>query len=199
MTTASATEATTTDRILAACREQILAGGAASVSTRKVADAAGVPLSQIHYHFGSKRGLMLATLEAEDTRLVTRQAAMYAANEPFAVQWRRACDHLDEDLDSGYVRILQEMVTAGYSDADLRARVRAMLDGWTELIVDALRYHYAHGLRLGSLTAEEACALTSAIFLGAEVMILTGLTGPSAPVRDALRALEPMLAAAQQP
>ncbi|MDN4477328.1 TetR/AcrR family transcriptional regulator [Demequina lignilytica] len=199
MTPTATADATTTDRILAACREQILTGGAASVSTRKVADAAGVPLSQIHYHFGSKRGLMLATFAAEDRRLLDRQAAMYAGNEPFAVQWRRACDHLDQDLESGYVRMLQEMITAGYSDDELRAQVRDMLGGWSGLITEALRYHYAHGLRLGGLTADEACALIAAVFLGAETLCLMGQTDDATPVRDALRALEPLLAAAQQP
>ena len=40
-----------------------------AMSTRKVATEAGVPLSQVHYHFGSKGGLVLALLEAEDRRL----------------------------------------------------------------------------------------------------------------------------------
>ena len=45
----------TEDRILAAARACLLRSGYAAVSTRAVADDAGVPLSQIHYHFGSKR------------------------------------------------------------------------------------------------------------------------------------------------
>ena len=50
--------------ILEAARRRLLADGYAGLSTRKVADEARVPLSQLHYHFGSKQGLILALLEA---------------------------------------------------------------------------------------------------------------------------------------
>ena len=52
--------------ILAAARDALLAVGYANLSTRAVADAAEVPLSQIHYHFGSKQQLILAVLEARE-------------------------------------------------------------------------------------------------------------------------------------
>jgi AcrR family transcriptional regulator len=42
--------------IIDAARSRLLADGYAGLSTRKVAEEAGVPLSQLHYHFGSKGG-----------------------------------------------------------------------------------------------------------------------------------------------
>ena len=39
---------------------------------------AGVPLSQLHYHFGSKQGLILALLDQENQRRLARQHRMYA-------------------------------------------------------------------------------------------------------------------------
>ena len=107
--------------ILAAARACLLRDGFANLSTRNVADEAGVPLSQIHYHFGSKQQLVLAMLEAENARLLQRQRAMFGGPEPLWQQWDRACDFLDEDLRSGYVRVLQEMVAAGWSDAEVAA------------------------------------------------------------------------------
>jgi AcrR family transcriptional regulator len=65
--------ADTRSAIVAAARGRLLADGYANLSTRRVADAAGVPLSQIHYHFGSKRQLILAVLAAENERLLERQ------------------------------------------------------------------------------------------------------------------------------
>ena len=41
----------------------------AGLSTRDVAAAAGVPLSQIHYHFGSKQSLVLALFEYLNAQL----------------------------------------------------------------------------------------------------------------------------------
>ena len=50
---------------------------------------------------------------------------MYDAPDPLWVRWDRACDFLDADLESGYVRILQEMIAAGWSDAGGRGRASA--------------------------------------------------------------------------
>ena len=55
---------------------------------------------------------------------------MYAGPEPLWRQWERACDYLDQDIESGYVRILQEMIAAGWSDAEVAARVRDYMGGW---------------------------------------------------------------------
>jgi len=60
----------------------LLAGGYAGLSTRKVAAEAGVPLSQVHYHFGSKGGLVLALLEAENQRRLARQTSMSGQEQP---------------------------------------------------------------------------------------------------------------------
>src|SRR6186997_1321421 len=115
--------ADTRARILAAARGCLLADGYASLSTRRVAEAADVPLSQIHYYFGSKQDLILAVLAEENERLLSRQATMYSGREPLWRQWERACDYLEDDLASGYVRVLQEMIAAGWSDPTLAARV----------------------------------------------------------------------------
>ncbi|HET7830072.1 MAG TPA: helix-turn-helix domain-containing protein, partial [Candidatus Limnocylindrales bacterium] len=122
--------------ILAAARARLLAEGYANLSTRAVADEAGVPLSQIHYHFGSKQQLILAVLGAENDRLLERQATMYGGPEPLWRQWELACDYLDEDLDSGYVRVLQEMIAAGWSDPEVAAAVRTYMAGWYGLLTD---------------------------------------------------------------
>src|SRR5215218_3801910 len=52
--------------ILDAARSRLLADGYAGLSTRKVAEEARVPLSQLHYHFGSKGGLIIALFTEEN-------------------------------------------------------------------------------------------------------------------------------------
>ena len=66
----AATTTETRAQILAAGKMALLDSGYAGLSTRRVADAAGVPLSQIHYHFGSRQNLVLAVLEEENARLL---------------------------------------------------------------------------------------------------------------------------------
>ena len=82
----------TAARIIEAARACLLADGYAAMSTRKVADQAGVPLSQIHYHFGSKDDLILGLLRAENKGRLERQAEMYGQDLPLSEQWELACD-----------------------------------------------------------------------------------------------------------
>lgn len=195
--TPSTAAPTTTERILDAARTCVLADGYAALSTRKVADLAGVPLSQIHYHFGSKEKLVLALLEAENATLLNRQAALYAGDEPLSVQWDRACDYLDDDLASGYVRILQELSAAGYSRPELASRLRDMLGEWIAVIAEAFAHHQRRGLDLGPFTPEQLASLAGSVFLGAEQSILLGHEREANPVREALRSVGHLIAAAE--
>ncbi len=187
--------AETRQAIIGAARSAFLADGYAALSTRRVADIAGVPLSQIHYHFGSKRQLILAVLAAENERLLERQREMFASEEPLWVRWDRACDFLDADIDSGYVRILQEMIAAGWSDAEVAASVREMMGGWYRLLGEVARTEQERGADLGPFTPDEVAALMSTPFLGAEELILLGVTETALPTRSALRKVGGLLRA----
>jgi len=179
--------AQTRGRILDAARSCLLADGYASLSTRRVAEAADVPLSQIHYYFGSKQELILAVLAAENERLLARQREMFATPDPLWVRWQLACDFLDTDVESGYVRILQEMIAAGWADAEVAAAVREQVDGWYRVLADVARREQDRGADFGAFTPEEIAALMGTPFLGAEELILLGVTESTLPVRSALR------------
>jgi AcrR family transcriptional regulator len=185
--------AETRSAILAAARERLLADGYANLSTRAVAEAAEVPLSQIHYHFGSKLQLILAVLAAENERLLDRQRAMFGTPEPLWVRWELACDFLETDVASGYVRILQEMIAAGWSDVEVAASVRDMVGGWYRLLAEVARREEEQGADLFGFTPDEVAALMATPFLGAEEMILLGVTEQTLPVKSALRKIGAIL------
>lgn len=180
------TEATRAS-ILEAARERLLADGFAGLSTRKVAESAGVPLSQLHYHFGSKQQLILELLEEENRRRLARQSQMYAQDAPLWVRYEQACDFLEDDLDSGYVGVLQEMIAVGWSNPEVGAKVRDVLSGWVELLTDVAREAEARHGSLGPFTAEEVGALIGQMFIGGEAMLLLGFERQQWPVRAALR------------
>jgi AcrR family transcriptional regulator len=173
--------------ILEAARRRLLQDGFSGLSTRGVAEEAGVPLSQLHYHFGSKQQLILDLLETENARRLDRQTRMYAQDRPLWQRYEQACDFLEDDLESGYVRVLQEMIAAGWSDAALGARVRQLLQGWLDLIAAVVR-EAEQGLgALGPFPADELAALIGQAFLGGEAMLLLGFDRREWPVRSALR------------
>jgi AcrR family transcriptional regulator len=173
--------------ILDAARRRLLADGYAGLSTRKVAEEAGVPVSQLHYHFGSKQGLILALFEEENQRRLERQRSMYAEDAPLWQRYERACDFLEEDLDSGYVRVLQEMVAAGWSNREVCDAVRELLGGWVALLAEVAREAERRHGTLGPFTAEELATLVAAAFFGSEALLLLGFDRKVLPIRSALR------------
>jgi AcrR family transcriptional regulator len=179
----------TRSQILAAAKVALLESGYAGLSTRRVADAASVPLSQIHYHFRSRQNLVLAVLEEENAQLLQRQARLYGTEMPLWRQWEQACDFFEDDLRSGYVRVLQEMTAAGWSDKEIAAAVRQNLAGWFELLAGTASKVAPRFGGLGPFTAEELAALVGAVFLGIETMILLGFEEATLPCRSSLRSI----------
>lgn len=174
--------------LLEAAKKVLRQKGYAGLSTRDVAAEAGVPLSQIHYHFGSKQGLMLALFEYLNAQLLDRQNAMATDTTlTLSQQWDRACAYLDEDIGSGYVRVLQELIAASWSDPAVAKVVRAGLTGWIDLIVEVARKAERELGDLGTFKPEQIGAFAASAFIGAESLYMLGLEKKGVPLRDALR------------
>lgn len=177
----------TASAILAAARSCLLAEGYAGLSTRKIADQAGVPLSQVHYHFGSKRAMVLALLKAENTGRLNRQTAMYGQDAPLWRRYEQACDFLEDDFESGYVRVLNEMIAAGWSEPDIAGEARAILAGWYALLTDVVTEASAKLGGLGPFSPAEVATLIGNAFIGSESVLLLGFDRHQLPVRGSLR------------
>src|SRR5262245_33582504 len=195
---ATTAEPVTSQLILDAARTRLLADGYARLSTRKVAQEAGVPLSQVHYHFGSKGGMVLALLEAENERRLARQTAMYAEDTPLWRRYERACDYLEDDLESGYVRVLQEMIAAGWSTPEIGAAAREMLKGWFDLLHEVATEAAERFDGLGPFSPAEAAALLVNAFMGAEALILLGFDRHEMPIRASLRRIGELIRVAEE-
>ena len=128
-------------------------------------------LSQIHYHFGSKQGLVLALFEYLNAQLLDRQNALF--DDPtlkLSEQWDRACDYLDDDIASGYVRVLQELIAASWARRRGRqGRSAPACMGWIDLIIGVAREAERELGRLGPVLARRRSARSPpTAFIGAE-------------------------------
>src|SRR5882757_8771925 len=169
MARAVAKKAETSITLLEAAKKVLRQNGHSGLSTRDVAAAAGVPLSQIHYHFGSKQGLMLALFDYLNAQLLDRQNAMFHDSAlTLSQRWDRACDYLDEDIASGYVRVLQELIAASWADPAIGKVVRVGLMGWSDAVRRLARRAEQELGGLGPFSSEELAALIGSAFLGAE-------------------------------
>jgi AcrR family transcriptional regulator len=188
----------TRGRILDAAREVLLDHGHGGTSTRAVADRAGVRLSLVHYHFGGKQNLLVAVLEQENAMLLERQRELYAAPGPLAEKWRIACDLLDEDIRSGYVRVLWELWAAGLADDALAAGWRAAMGGWRRLLESVFAdWAEANAVEL-PLSPRALSTLVANVFQGIEIELLAGVAEDEAPHREVLDALGALIARAEE-
>jgi AcrR family transcriptional regulator len=75
------TGATTRDRVLGAAERLFATRGIDAVSVRDITEAAGANLAAVNYHFGSKRGLVVAIVERRADQLAARRSELLDALE----------------------------------------------------------------------------------------------------------------------
>ena len=186
-------------KILDAAREMLVERGVGGTSTRSVAEQAGVPLSLVHYHFGGMHALLVAVLERENEALLERQRALFAAPGPLAAKWRTACEFLDEDIRSGYVRVLWELWAAGLADEALKASWRAATAGWRDLLT-AVFADWGETIEQElPMSPRALTTLVVNVFQGVEIELLAGVTPEEAPHREVLDALGDLIERAEAP
>jgi AcrR family transcriptional regulator len=181
--------------LLEAARKVLTDEGYAGLSTRRVAEAAGTQMSQIQYHFGSKEGLVLALFEHMNAGLIERQKLTF--EDPtlsVSQKWFLACDYLDLDLESGYVRVLHELIAAGWSNPNIGDAVRAALAQWHEVLANLARDAAETCGGIGPFDPESMASLTASAFIGAEALILLGYEDQIHSIRDALRQVGELIA-----
>jgi AcrR family transcriptional regulator len=136
MTVAKAPRAETEDRFLDAAERLLAESGHAAITTRRLAEEAGVNHGLVHYYFGSIENLLVRVLERFTERLIERQRSMYVSDAPFIEKWRTAMHYLDADRD--YQRIWYELQALAWSRPELRERVAHVTAEWRAVLREAL-------------------------------------------------------------
>src|SRR5205807_3802019 len=100
--------ATAEEALLDAAERLLVEVGYAGITTRRVAEEAGVNHGLVHYYFGSNENLLVRALERFTDRLIARQRELYASDLPFVEKWRTAMRYLTSD-DVTYEKIWLEL------------------------------------------------------------------------------------------
>lgn len=125
------------EALLDAAERLLVAEGYASVTTRRVAENAGVNHGLVHYYFGSMEELFIQVLERFTQELIERQRAMYTQEAPFLEKWRTAMRYLEEDATSGYQKLWLELQAMAWNKPGLRERVANVNAGWRAVLTEA--------------------------------------------------------------
>ncbi len=136
--------------------ERLLASvGYAGVTTRRLAEEAGINHGLVHYYFGSNENLLVQALERFTRRLIARQRELYAADVPFADKWRTAMRYLLAE-DVSYQKIWLELQALAWNNHDMKARLAQVNADWRAVLTDAFeqpRRELGIGLPLEALVS----------------------------------------------
>jgi AcrR family transcriptional regulator len=122
--------------LLDAAERLLVEVGHAGITTRRLAEEAGVNHGLVHYYFGSNENLLVRALERFTERLVTRQRELYAADMPFVDKWRTAMRYLVSE-DVTYEKIWLELQALAWNNPDIRERLARVNAEWRAVLTDA--------------------------------------------------------------
>jgi TetR/AcrR family transcriptional regulator len=161
------------DALLDAAERLLVDLGYSGITTRRLAEAAGLNHGLVHYYFGSIENLLVRTLERFTERLIERQRTMYAADTPFIEKWRTAMRFLVEE-DVRYEKVWLELQALGWNRPEIREHL-AKVDGeWRGVLTEAFAApHEELGL---DIPLEALIALVVTFNLGIIVERLSGIT-----------------------
>ena len=109
--------------LLDAAERLLVEVGHAGITTRRLAEEAGVNHGLVHYYFGSNENLLVRALERFTDRLIARQRDLYASDEPFVEKWRTAMRFLVAE-DVTYEKVWLELQALAWNDEGLRDAAR---------------------------------------------------------------------------
>jgi AcrR family transcriptional regulator len=124
------------EALLDAAERLLVELGHAGITTRRVAEEAGVNHGLVHYYFGSIENLLVRVLERFTAELTARQRAMYASEVPFIEKWRQAMRYLVAE-DVAYEKIWFELQALAWNRPELRERVESVNDAWRAVLTEA--------------------------------------------------------------
>jgi AcrR family transcriptional regulator len=184
---------TTRGLILQATRRRLIEQGYANLNVRDIASDAGVNHALIGYHFKGKQQLVTAVLDDANTQLLDRQTRMYNESAPTGHKWQQACDFYEEDLASGFVRLLMELMGASFHDEALRREFVPRLLAWHKLIHSAVEdFMKSSGLDL-PVSARAISAWIGWFWTGMEASMALRIPERQGHQREALEAVAVLL------
>ena len=118
--------------------------GYAGVTTRTVAEAAGLRPGLVHYYFGSMEELLTQTLERFVDQMVDAVDALYAdPNLSFADKWRLGTQFWVEEPTARFPKVLMELLAVSWNVPALKARLTPIHARFRAI----LEHHFGEALR----------------------------------------------------
>jgi AcrR family transcriptional regulator len=180
------------ERILRAAIDTLAKQGFAAATARAIAVTGGFAPGVIYYHFDDLDDLFLAAMRyTSDRRMVRYREVTATAADP-AAMLAALRELYAEDVATGHIAAVQELVVGAASAARLAEGVRAEIARWEDW-AEALLRRLTAGTPLEDLIpARAAATAVMAFYLGLEM--LTHLDGDRSRGESLFAAAEPLAA-----
>ena len=156
--------------------------GFGGASARSIARTAGCNQALVFYHFGSVSNLLLAALDKTSDRRMERYAEAVGAADGLESLVDIAGSVFREDLDSGHVAVLAQMIAGCAATPGLGAEVSARVAPWIEFTERAADKALGGSALSGLLATKDIAFAIVALYLGIE--LLADLDGDHAPAES---------------
>ena len=183
----------TREAILEATFQRVASDGYSQLNIREIAREAGVNHALINYHFRNKQQLVLEVLDQANRRLLARQQDMYAQPDAVSEKWRKACEFYEEDVRSGFIKLMMELMAASFSDPILRAGYLPRFLAWRRVVDAAAQDAIAqHSLDL-PISAQAISTVIGCFWIGMEAEMALGVAETDGHHREAMGAMLSLL------
>jgi AcrR family transcriptional regulator len=166
----SSAGATTRTALIEAAVETLKADGFGGASARVIASRAGCAQALVFYHFGSVVDLLLAAFDAVSARRLERYRAGVAAVASPSDLVAVAAEIFAEDMASGDIAVLGEMIGGASATPGLGPEVAARIAPWRLFAADAITAGLAGSPLASIIPVDDLAYAVVALYLGVEML-----------------------------
>jgi AcrR family transcriptional regulator len=162
------------DRIVEAALESLKTNGYKGTSTRSIAAIGGFNPALIFYYFDNLNDLLVAALEQTNGLRLDRyrDAVQLSTSLPELLDVLRRL--YEDDIASGHIRVVSELVAGSVSDPELGDRVVALMQPWIELAELGISKALDGSPALELVSARELALAAVTFYLGANLVAHLG-------------------------
>lgn len=185
----------TRGRVVAAALEALKTKGYGGASTRAIAALGGFQPGLIFYYFETLDDLLVEALAESSNARLDRYRGAVAEADSLERLLELLAEIYRDDVASGHIRVVSELVGASVSRPELAPRVVALMEPWVELAEATVDRALAGSPLQGIVGARELALGAVTFYLGAN--LLTHLVPERADVTqllDSARRIAPLFA-----
>ena len=164
--------ASTKQKIVQAAFDTLSSEGFAAATARSIARRGEFNQALIFYHFGTLNDLLLAALEVSGAARLTRYREEMSDANTIEQRIQTATRLYREDLDSGHITVLAEIIAGSLSEPSLGPKVIDLMKPWIDFAAEIIEGSIAGSVFEALIDPHTAAFAVVAMYLGVDLLTL---------------------------